>query len=102
MPTRQRQRARHCRARMGESMMLSRRRFLHGVSAAAAAGVTAPARKARAQASPGQVWPSRPVHLVVGFPAGGGADAVTRIVANRLSEVWSQQVVVENRGGAGG
>lgn len=84
-------------------MTLSRRRFLHGVSAAAAAaGVAAPARVARAQASPAQVWPSRPVRLVVGFPAGGGADAVTRIVANRLSEVWSQQVVVENRGGAGG
>src|SRR4051812_20231307 len=49
-------------------MMLSRRRFLHGVSAAAAAGMAAPARVARAQA-----WPSRPVRLVVGFPAGGGA-----------------------------
>jgi tripartite-type tricarboxylate transporter receptor subunit TctC len=40
--------------------------------------------------------------MVVGFPAGGGADAVTRIVASRLSEVWGQQVVVENKPGAGG
>src|SRR3954454_11722578 len=89
--------ARHSAPGGENPMMLSRRRFLHGVSAAAAAGAVAPARVARAQA-----WPSRPVRLVVGFPAGGGADAVTRIVANRLSEIWSQQVVVENRGGAGG
>lgn len=49
-----------------------------------------------------QAFPSRPVRFVVGFPAGGGADAATRIVAARLSELWGQQVVVENKGGAGG
>src|SRR5262249_52227933 len=49
-----------------------------------------------------QAWPARAVHFVVGFPAGGGADATTRILAARLSELWGQQVVVENRGGAGG
>jgi tripartite-type tricarboxylate transporter receptor subunit TctC len=42
------------------------------------------------------------VRLVVGFPPGGGADAAARIVANRLSEIWGQQVVVENKAGAGG
>jgi tripartite-type tricarboxylate transporter receptor subunit TctC len=49
-----------------------------------------------------QVWPNRVVRLVVGFPPGGGNDAAARIVAGRLSEIWGQQVVVENKGGAGG
>ena len=44
--------------------------------------------------------PSRVVRLV-GFPPGGGADLATRIVANGLPELWRQQVVVENRPGAG-
>jgi tripartite-type tricarboxylate transporter receptor subunit TctC len=48
-----------------------------------------------------QVYPNRIVRMVVGFPPGGGADAVTRIVASRLSELWGQQVVVENKPGAG-
>jgi tripartite-type tricarboxylate transporter receptor subunit TctC len=49
-----------------------------------------------------QAWPSRNVRLVVPFPAGGGADAIARIVGGRLSELWGQQVVIENRGGASG
>src|SRR5262245_40924216 len=48
-----------------------------------------------------QAWPRRVVRLVVPFPAGGGTDAVARIIANRLSEVWGQQMVIENKGGAG-
>jgi len=47
-------------------------------------------------------WPTRVVRLVVGFPPGGGADSAARIAANRLSEMWGQQVVVENKAGAGG
>src|SRR6185312_10009361 len=47
-------------------------------------------------------WPNRPVTLVVAIAAGGGTDALARIVARRLSEVLGQQVVVENVGGAGG
>jgi len=47
-------------------------------------------------------FPSRIVKLEVGFPPGGGADAATRIVAGRLSDMWPQQVIVENRPGAGG
>lgn len=50
-----------------------------------------------------QDWqPSRPVTLVVPFPAGGGNDALARLVAERMSKTLGQQVVVENRGGAGG
>ena len=47
-------------------------------------------------------WPNRVIRIVVGFPPGGGADAAARIAANRLSELWGQQVVVENKAGAGG
>jgi len=49
-----------------------------------------------------QDWPNKPVRILVGFGAGGGTDIVTRIVAERLSEVLGQQFVVENRPGAGG
>jgi tripartite-type tricarboxylate transporter receptor subunit TctC len=49
-----------------------------------------------------QEWPARPVTLVVPFAAGGPIDTIGRIIATRLSELLSQQVVVENVGGAGG
>ena len=76
-------------------MTLARRQILHLAAGAAALSVLPPAAMA-------QGWPSRVVRLVVGFPAGGGADAVARILANRLSEIWGQQVIIDNRGGAGG
>lgn len=49
-----------------------------------------------------QSWPNKPVRLIVPYPAGGGADAIARLVGARLSEIWSQQVAVESRAGAGG
>jgi tripartite-type tricarboxylate transporter receptor subunit TctC len=49
-----------------------------------------------------QDWPLRPVTMVVSFAAGGGADVMGRILAQRLSELMGQQVIVENVGGAGG
>jgi tripartite-type tricarboxylate transporter receptor subunit TctC len=49
-----------------------------------------------------QDWPNKPVRILIGFGAGGGTDVVTRIVADKLSEILGQQFVVENRPGAGG
>jgi tripartite-type tricarboxylate transporter receptor subunit TctC len=72
-------------------MGLSRRRTLQMAAAAAFAPLSARADS----------YPSHVVRLFVGFPPGGGADLATRIVANALSELWHQQVVVENRPGAG-
>src|SRR5215831_8601566 len=53
-------------------------------------------------AAPAQDWPTRPVRLMVGFGAGGGTDIAARIVAQPLTEILGQAVVVENRVGAGG
>src|SRR6187402_3376300 len=47
-------------------------------------------------------WPSRPIRIMVGFGAGGGTDVATRVVADPLSEVLGQGIVVENKPGAGG
>ncbi len=49
-----------------------------------------------------QTFPSRPVTMVVPFPPGGGTDTGARIVAQKLTARWGQQVVVENKGGAAG
>jgi len=61
--------------------------------AAAALAVAAPAGA--------QEWPARPIHIIVGAGVGGGTDIVTRIIAQPLSELLGQPVVVENKQGAG-
>src|SRR5262249_3804217 len=77
------------------AMQWSRRHFLH--LAAGAVALPAVARIAGAQA-----YPTRPVRLISGFPAGGINDLLARLIGQRLSERLGQQFVVENRPGAAG
>jgi tripartite-type tricarboxylate transporter receptor subunit TctC len=49
-----------------------------------------------------QNWPTKPVKLINGYPPGGGADILARMVAEKLTEVLGQQVIVDNRTGATG
>ncbi|MEW6639398.1 MAG: tripartite tricarboxylate transporter substrate binding protein [Pseudomonadota bacterium] len=72
--------------------MLDRRGFL---CAAAAAPLLAASRARAAD------WPTRPVRLIIPFTPAGATDVIGRLLANRLSEVWGQQVIVENKPGAG-
>jgi tripartite-type tricarboxylate transporter receptor subunit TctC len=74
-------------------MKLCRRRFLH--LAASATALQALPRFALAE-----TYPTRPVHLIVGYPAGGPADIVARLIGQRLSERLGQPFVIENRPGA--
>lgn len=55
-----------------------------------------------AASSAAQTYPERPLRMIVPFPAGGGSDAVGRIIAQKLTERLGQQMVVDNRAGAGG
>ena len=48
-----------------------------------------------------QNYPNKPVRIVVAFPAGGATDVITRAVTQRLAEIWNQQIIIENKGGAG-
>src|SRR5450432_712189 len=79
----------------GKAMRLPRRRFLQfaaGVSALPFASLAARA----------DTYPNRFVRFIVPFPPGGASDPVARVLGGRLAEVWGQQVVIENKGGAGG
>jgi tripartite-type tricarboxylate transporter receptor subunit TctC len=60
------------------------------------------AAAACAVAAGAQSYPTKPVRLIVAFPPGGAADLVARAIAQRLTEQWQQQIIVDNRSGAGG
>jgi tripartite-type tricarboxylate transporter receptor subunit TctC len=74
-------------------MNLPRRQFLYLAAGAATLPAVSPIARA-------QTYPTRPVRWIVGFPPGGGADTVARIMGPWLSERLGQQVIIENRPGA--
>src|SRR5437899_1064296 len=76
-------------------MKLPRRKFLH--LAAGAAALPAVSRVARAQA-----YPTRPLTVIVPFPAGGPADTVARIISERMRTTLGQPIIIENVAGANG
>ena len=76
------------------AMIIDRRRLV--ALAATVALAPAVSRVAFAQA-----WPTRPVRIVVPYAPGGSTDTVARITADRLSSIWGQQLVIENKPGAG-
>ena len=76
--------------------MINRRTMLKSATAALAAPVFAKSVSAQS------VWPSRPVRVVVPYPPAGGADTTARLLFTKLGEMWGQQFVIDNRGGAGG
>jgi tripartite-type tricarboxylate transporter receptor subunit TctC len=76
------------------------RRYLIALSAAQTLAPNLFVRRAHAQ-TPSTDFPKRPVQFLVPVAAGGPTDIVARMLADKLSKMWGQQVVVENRGGAG-
>src|SRR5271166_3761893 len=74
-------------------MKLPRRQFLHLAASAAALPIASGIARA-------QTYPSRPVRIILGFPAGNASDIIARLMAQSLSERLGQQFIVENRPGA--
>lgn len=79
----------------GHAVILLRRKFLH--LAAGAAALPSLARRAAAA----DAYPSRPIHLVIGFTPGAAADVVARVLAQAAGPILGQQIVVDNKPGAG-
>jgi tripartite-type tricarboxylate transporter receptor subunit TctC len=80
-------------------MKISRRRLLHLAAGAAALPAASPIASPMAWAD---AYPTRPVRMIVGFPASNASDIVARLAAQKLSERLGQSFVIENRPGAGG
>jgi tripartite-type tricarboxylate transporter receptor subunit TctC len=77
-----------------DAIMLTRRSFGAGILVTAAAGRAWPARA--------ETYPSKPIHIVVPFAAGGITDILARALGQGLTDAWGQQVVIENKPGASG
>jgi len=75
---------------------------LHHTAAALAAAVAIAAHAQTAGTDPAANYPAKPIRIIVGFTPGGGPDITARYIAQKLGDSWKQQVVVENRPGAGG
>ena len=79
--------------------MITRRDAIALAATAALAPTSLAAPGAQLAPAAGTSWPNRFVRLIVPFPPGGGTDAIARVVAGKLSDIWGQQMVVENSGG---
>jgi len=82
---------------------IGRREFIVTLSGAATCPLAAAIALAPAVSRPAlaQGWPARPVRIVVPYAPGGSTDTVARITGDRLSRIWGQQVLIENKPGAG-
>jgi tripartite-type tricarboxylate transporter receptor subunit TctC len=87
-------------ANRGQRIRHMRLRYSTGI--AAAAGVIAVALMVPRIAAAADKYPVRPITMIVPFPAGGGVDAVARIVADKLAAGLGQSIIIDNRGGAAG
>ena len=74
-------------------------RWLCALACAAISSITAAQTAATGSA---QTYPTKSIRFIAPFPPGGNTDLLARLISQKLSEAWGQQVVVENRGGAGG
>jgi tripartite-type tricarboxylate transporter receptor subunit TctC len=88
------------RNRAGGAIKLLRIATLQVAALLAAAALPAAAQPKAGDAAAD--YPSKPIHIVVGFTPGGGPDITARFVAQKLAETWKQQIIVDNRPGAGG
>src|SRR5581483_7323618 len=82
--------ARRSRRKSGDSLRALISAAIVGIAILASAGARA------------EDFPRRPVRWIVPFPAGGSVDLVGRVIAQKLFEIWGQQVIVDNRPAAGG
>jgi tripartite-type tricarboxylate transporter receptor subunit TctC len=85
------------------AIYIRRREFIVTLGSAVTCPLAAAFALAPAVSSPAlaQGWPARPVRIVVPYAPGGSTDTVARITADRLSRIWGQQVLIENKPGAG-